>query len=105
MATTTKVLARTAASTTTTTVLYTVPASTTTVVSNIAVTNTSASAQTFTLGMGPAAGQVSIHTATAIAANTTVYIDLKQVLVATNTITGGASATSVNFHISGVEIS
>jgi hypothetical protein len=26
-------------------------------------------------------------------------------LVATNTITGGASATSVNFHISGVQIS
>lgn len=105
MATTTKVLARTAASTTTTTVLYTVPASTTTVVSNIAVTNTSGSAQTFTLGMGPAAGQVALHTTTAIAANTTVYIDLKQVLTATQTITGGASATSVNFHISGVEIS
>jgi len=30
---------------------------------------------------------------------------LKQVLVATNTIQGGASATSINFHISGVEIS
>ena len=54
--------------------------------------------------MGPAAGQVALATTVAIAANATVYIDLKQVLVATNTITGGASATSINFHISGVEI-
>jgi len=105
MATTTKALARTAASLTTTTVLYTVPASTTTVVSNIAVTNTAASAGTFTLAMGPSAGQIALHTTTAIAANTTVYIDLKQVLATTNTITGGASATTINFHISGVEIS
>jgi hypothetical protein len=105
MATTTKALARTAASLTTTTVLYTVPASTTTVVSNIAVTNTAASAGTFTLAMGPSAGQIALHTTTAIAANTTVYIDLKQVLATTNTITGGASAITINFHISGVEIS
>jgi hypothetical protein len=100
MATTTKVLARTAAATGSTT-LYTVPAATTTVVSNIAVCNTSASAQTFTLGLNA----VSLHTTTAIAANSTVYIDLKQVLNATQTITGLASATSVNFHISGVEVS
>jgi len=105
MATTTKVLARTAASLTTTTVLYTVPASTTTVVSNIAVTNTAATAGTFTLALGPSAGQIALHTTTAIAANATVYIDLKQVLNTTNTITGGASATTINFHISGVEIS
>jgi hypothetical protein len=104
MATTPKVLARTAASVTTTTVLYTVPASTSTIVSNIAVTNTASSAGTFTLAMGPSAGQIALHTTTAIAANSTIYIDLKQVLLTTNTITGGASATSINFHISGVEI-
>lgn len=104
MATTTKVLARTAASLTTTTVLYTVPASTTSVVTNIAVTNTAATAATFTLGMGPSAGQISMFTTAAIAANTTAFFDLKQVLATTNTITGGASATTVNFHISGVEI-
>ena len=100
MATLTKVLARTAAATSSTT-LYTVPSSTTTVVSNIAVTNTSASAQTFTLTLNA----VALHTTTAIAANSTVYIDLKQVLTAAQTITGLASATSVNFHISGVEVS
>jgi len=46
-----------------------------------------------------------LHTTTAIAANSTVYIDLKQVLDATQVIAGLASATTVNFHISGVEVS
>jgi len=100
MATATKVLARTAAATSSTT-LYTVPASTTTVVSNIAVTNTAGSAGTFTLALN----SVALHTTTAIAANSTVYIDLKQVLTAAQTITGLASATTINFHISGVEVS
>lgn len=100
MATNTTVLFRGAATTSTGTTLYTVPSSRTTVVSNIAVTNTSGSAQTFTLALNGTA----IHTTTSIAANSTVYIDLKQVLAATNTITGGASATSVNFHISGIEV-
>jgi hypothetical protein len=100
MATTTKVLARTAAATSSTT-LYTVPASTTTVVSNIAVTNTAGSAGTFTLTLNG----VALHTTTAIAANATIYIDLKQVLATTQIIAGLASATTINFHISGVEIS
>jgi hypothetical protein len=104
MAATPKPLARTAASLTTTTVLYTVPASTTTIVSNIAVTNTAASAGTFTLACGPSAGQIALQTTSAIAANSTIYIDLKQALTATQTITGGASAVTINFHISGVEI-
>jgi uncharacterized metal-binding protein len=104
MAVTAKVLARTAASLTTTTVLYTVPTTTTsTVVTNIAVTNTAGSAGTFTLAIDG----IALHTTTAIAANTTVYIDCKQVIPANatpKTITGGASATSINFHVSGVEI-
>ena len=99
MATTTKALARTAAATTSTT-LYTVPSATTTVVTNIAVTNTATSAGTFTLLLD----DVSLHTTAAIAANTTVYIDCKQVLATTKTIKGLASATTINFHISGVEI-
>lgn len=100
MATTTKVLFRGAATTNTATTLYTVPTATTTVVTNIAINNTSASSRTFTLGLGG----VNLHNTTTIAANTTVYIDCKQVMVATNQITGGASATDVAFHISGVEI-
>lgn len=104
MAYTPKALFRGAATTTTTTVLYTVPASTTTIVTNIVVVNTAASAATFTLGMGTAGSNTAIHTTTSIPANSTTYIDLKQPLVATNTITGGASATTVSFHVSGVEI-
>lgn len=101
MATTSKALFRGAATTTVGTTLYTVPSATTTVVTNIVVTNTSSTAGTFTLGL---AG-TSLATTTAIAANESAVIDLKQVITATQTITGGASATTINFHISGVEIS
>jgi hypothetical protein len=100
MAVTSKALARTAAATSSAT-LYTVPAATTTVITNIAVANTAASAGTFTLLLD----DVDLHTTTAIAANTTVYIDCKQVLAAAKTIKGFASATTIDFHISGVEIS
>jgi hypothetical protein len=99
MATTTKALFRGAAATSSTT-LYTVPASTTTVVSNILVANTATSTATYRLLLD----DVSIATDVTIAANDTVSIDLKQVLATTKTIKGLASATTVNFHISGVEI-
>jgi hypothetical protein len=99
MATTTKVLARAAAATSSTT-LYTVPSATTTVVTNIVVTNTATSAATFTLNLNG----VALFTTAALAANSTSMFDLKQVLATTQTITGLASATTVNFHISGVEI-
>ena len=99
MATTTKVLARTAAATSSAT-LYTVPASTTAVITSIAVTNSASSAATFSLTLDG----VALHTTSAIAANTTVYIDLKQVLATTKIISGLASAVTVYFHISGVEI-
>lgn len=101
MATTTKTLFRGAATTTTSTTLYTVPASTTTVVTEVLITNTTAAAQTFTLGMGG----TNVATTVAVAGNDTIRIPLKQVLTATQTITGGSSATSVNFHIAGVELS
>lgn len=100
MATVTKALFRGAATTTLTTTLYTVPASTTTVVSNIIVTNTAATAATFDLSLNG----VKLADTVAIAADTIFALDLKQVINATQTIQGGASATTVNFHISGVEI-
>ena len=99
MATTTKALFRGAAALTSTT-LYTVPASTTTVISNIAVCNNTATAGTFTILLD----DVELHKDAAIAANTTAYIDLKQVLATTKTIKGLASAITIDFHISGVEI-
>lgn len=101
MATTSKTLFRGAASTTTTTTLYTVPSATTTVVTNIVVTNTTAAAQTFTLNLGG----TNLATTVAVGGNDSAVIDLKQVLTATQTIQGGASATTINFHIAGVEIS
>jgi hypothetical protein len=101
MATTTKALFRGAATTTLTTTLYTVPSATTTVVTNIVVVNTAASAATFDLALNG----TKLADAVAIAADSISVIDLKQVIAATQTIQGGASATTVNFHISGVEIS
>ena len=100
MATVTKALARTAAATSSAT-LYTVPASTTTVITNIVVCNNAATAGTFTILLD----DIELQKDTAIAANTTIYIDLKQVLATTKTIKGLASATTIDFHISGVEIS
>jgi hypothetical protein len=104
MATTPITFFRGAATTTTTTVLGTVPASTTWIVTNIAVANTASTAATFTLGMGTAGANTSIGTTVAIQGNASTFIDLKQPLAATNTITGGASATTVSFHVSGIAI-
>ena len=100
MATISKALARGAFATSSAT-LYTVPSSTTAVVTNIVITNTASSAGTFTLGLNG----TSLATTVSVDANSITAIDLKQVLSATQTITGLASAVTVNYHISGVEIS
>jgi hypothetical protein len=77
-----------------------VPSATTTVVTNIVVTNSAATAATFTLTLDA----VDLFKDAAIAANSTAMFDLKQVLATTKIIAGLASATTVRFHISGVEI-
>jgi hypothetical protein len=100
MANTAKTLFRGAATTTTTTTLYTVPSGTTTVVTSIIVTNTSVSAGTFTMALNG----INLATTVAVGGNDSTVIDIKQPLTATQTITGGASATTINFHIAGVEI-
>lgn len=104
MANAAKVLFRGAATTSLTTNLYTVPAATTAVITSIAVANTAASAGTFTLSIGPANSEIALFDAVAIDADATVVIDLKQVLPTTHVIDGGASAATINFHISGMEI-
>ena len=104
MANTAKKLFRGAATTSVTTNLYTVPAATTTVITSIVVTTTAATAGTFTISIGTAASETALFDAVAIAADTTTVIDLKQVLVATEVIDGGASAATISFHISGMEI-
>lgn len=100
MATLSKALSRTAAATSSAT-LYTVPASTTTIVTNIVVSNSAATAATFTITLDG----VDLFKTVSLAANTTAMFDLKQTLATTKIIAGFASATTVNFHISGVEIS
>jgi hypothetical protein len=100
MATVTKVLARTAAATSSTT-LYTVPSATTTVVTNIVICNPTGSAVTASMTINA----IDLLGAVSIAANSSAFFDLKQVIPATQVIAGSASSTSVDFHISGVEIS
>ena len=95
-----KVLYRGAATTNTATTLYTVPSSTTTIVTNIVITNTSLSDQTFTIAFDG----VEIAYSTLVEGGQMIVIDMKQVLATTKIISGGASATSVKFHISGVEV-
>lgn len=99
MATTSKALFRGAASTGSTT-LYTTPSATTTIVTNIVVCNETTSSQTARIALNG----VSILFDTPIAANSVAVFDLKQPLSATQTITGQASSTSVDFHIAGVEV-
>ena len=99
MAATAKSLFRGNASTGSTT-LYTVPAATTTVVTEIAACNTSSSSQTVTVSLNG----VEILDAATVGADTTLVVPLKQPISATQTITGLATATTVRFHIAGVEI-
>jgi hypothetical protein len=104
MATVTKALFRGAATTSSAT-LYTVPnTSTTTVVTNILIANTSGASATFDMSIDG----IQIANDVVVSGNDTLSLDMKQVIPANatpKTITGLASATTVNFHISGVEIS
>ena len=99
MATTSKILFRGAASTSSTT-LYTTPASTTTVVTDIVITNTAASSGTYELLLN----DIVLAKTVTVGANDSTIIQLKQPLTATQTVKGLASAVTINFHISGVEI-
>jgi hypothetical protein len=99
MAVISKALSRTAAATSSTT-LYTTPVSSTAIVTNIAVANASISDATFTINLDG----IALVSGATVPGNGTTFIDLKQVLAATKTITGFASTTDVKFHISGVEI-
>ena len=100
MANTFKVLFRGAATTSSAT-LYTTPALTTTLVNSILVTNTAETAATYTLLMN----DFSIATTVSVPANDSALLEIKQVLPAGQTLKGFASATTVNIHASGLEIS
>jgi hypothetical protein len=80
--------------------LYTSPTGMAVCVTNIAIVNDSASAITATINLAtfPLLGGVSV------AANSTQFIDLEQVIYNGETITGSASTTTVDIHIAGFEI-
>lgn len=89
-----------------TTTLYTVPASTKTVVKEITLCNTDTSARAVTLyiGNGSAAGN-TLLSALSILAGDTKFITLSTVLIATDTIKGGAdTGNKVAISVSGVEV-
>ena len=99
MANTFKVMYRGAAATSSAT-LYTAPALTTALITSIVVTNTAASAATYTLTLNG----VSLAATVAVPANDSLLIEPKQIIAAGQIIAGFASAVTVNFHISGLEI-
>lgn len=99
MATTSKSMFRAAFATSNAT-LYTVPNGTTAVVTDIWVTNTTATPGTFTIKLDG----VEIAAGMEIAANGVVNLTPKQVLAGTKLIEGSASANTIKIHISGVEI-
>ena len=99
MATTPKLMYRGNAATSNTT-LYTVGAGKTAIVTDICVTNTDSVSATFTLNLNGTA----LLSAATLAANSMATFELKQVLEVADTISGSASATTVKFHISGVEV-
>ena len=79
--------------------LYTVPSSKTNIVTNISITNTTGTAITASVLFD----DVAYLSGVTVAANDTLVMDTKTVLIQNKTIKGFASSTSVNFHISGVE--
>ena len=82
------------------TTLYTAPTDIAVAVTNIAIVNDTASAATATINLGT----VPLVSSVSVAANTTQFIDLEQIIYNGETITGSASTTAVDFHIAGYEV-
>lgn len=99
MANTFKVLFRGSASVGSTT-LYTTPSATTTLVTNVAVANSASANATFSMELG----NTAIATDVTVPANDSLILEYKQVLEANDTIDALASASTVAFHVSGLEI-
>jgi hypothetical protein len=80
---------------------YTVPSGTTTLVNSLVVVNTASAAATFDMSFD----SIQIANDVSVPANDSLILELKQVLEASDVLAGLASASTVNFHISGLEIS
>jgi hypothetical protein len=82
--------------------LYTVPAGTTAIVTNIALANITSTERTATITLDG----VDLLTAVPVAGNSTIVVDLRQVLAAADVLAGSASVGSaIAVHVSGVEVS
>jgi len=88
------------AAATSNTTLYTSPSSIAVAVTNIAIVNDTSSAATATINLAT----VPLVSSISLAANTTQFIDLEQIIYNGETITGSASTTAVDFHIAGYEV-
>lgn len=88
------------AAATSNTTLYTSPTGIAVSVNNIAITNTTTSAATATVNLAT----IALVSSVSVAANTTQFIDLEQIIYNGETITGSASTTGVTFHIAGNEV-
>ena len=88
------------AAATSSTTLYTSPTNMAVAVTNIAIVNDSSSAVTATINLAtfPLLGGISV------AANSTQFVDLDQIIYNGETITGSASTTTVDFHLAGYEV-
>ena len=82
------------------TTLYTAPTDIAVAVTNIAIVNDTASAATATINLAT----IPLVSSIALAANSTQFIDLEQIIYNGETITGSASTTAVDFHIAGYEV-
>jgi ATP-dependent protease ClpP protease subunit len=107
---TTKELKAVTGLTATAATLYTVPASTTTTVKTILLSNYTSTDRSVTLHLVPSGGSAAagnkILGEVTVTANTTTTIDTAIVMPTGAFLSGLASATtSINVHISGVEIS
>ena len=99
MSDTSLTLYRGAAATSNTT-LYTSPTGVAVAITNIAIVNDAASAVTATINLAT----VPLISGMSVPANSTQFIDLEQIIYNGETITGSASATTVDFHIAGYEV-
>jgi hypothetical protein len=88
------------AAATSNTTLYTSPSSIAVAVTNIAIVNDTSSAVTATINLAT----IPLVSGISLAANTTQFIDLEQIIYNGETITGSASTTAVDFHIAGYEV-
>jgi glucose-6-phosphate dehydrogenase assembly protein OpcA len=109
MATTYKVLGKSAPAATTDTTLYTVPSSTETIISTIVIANRAATAGTYRIAVRPDGATIAnehyLAYDVAIAANDSTALTLGITLDATDVVTVYASSADMSFNAFGSEIS